>query len=132
MIMVRVNDYKKELFNGDTGIVIKDDQGEKAYFKDQEDRIKTYRTADLPRHDPAFAITIHKSQGSEFNTILIVIPDRLSPVLTRQLLYTGVTRAKKRVIIAGRLDILKQAVTASVNRRSGLICELEKNMARTL
>ncbi len=128
MIMIKVNDYKKALFNGDTGIVIKEDQGERAYFKDQDNRIRTYRTADLPRHDPAFAITIHKSQGSEFNTILIVIPDYLSPVLTRQLLYTGVTRAKKRVVITGQLDVIKQAVAVSVNRRSGLIFELENRL----
>ncbi|MFH2092854.1 MAG: ATP-binding domain-containing protein, partial [Pseudomonadota bacterium] len=120
MIMVTVNDYKKRLFNGDTGIVVGKDKECRAVFKDYENHIKEYRTVDLPGHESAYAITIHKSQGSEFKTVLILVPDHLSSVLTRQLLYTGVTRAKTKVIIAGRLDIIKQAVSLSINRSSGL------------
>ncbi|MFH2058097.1 MAG: exodeoxyribonuclease V subunit alpha [Pseudomonadota bacterium] len=129
IIMVTVNDYKKGLFNGDTGIVIRKDKECRAVFKDQDEKIKEYRIADLPGHVPAFAITIHKSQGSEFKTVLIIIPDHLSSVLTRQLLYTGITRAKTKVIITGRLDIIKQAVSLSINRTSGLTKGLEMAMA---
>ena len=118
--MIRTNDYKKGLFNGDCGIVTWNREDERAVFKDPGKGIKTYRSTDLPGYDPAFAITIHKSQGSEFKTVLIVIPDRLSPVLTRQLLYTGITRAREKVVFAGNLDIVKQAAGFSVNRMSGL------------
>ena len=129
IIMVTVNDHKKGLFNGDTGIIIRKDKECRAVFKDQDNKIKEYRIVDLPGHVPAFAITIHKSQGSEFKTVLIIIPDHLSSVLTRQLLYTGVTRAKTKVIITGRLDIIKQAVNLSINRTSGLTKGLEMAMA---
>ncbi len=125
VIMVNTNDYNKQLFNGDTGIVIENKNRSLAYFKNQENQISTYRLSDLPDHDTAFAITIHKSQGSEFNTVLIIIPDYLSPVMTRQLIYTGVTRAKQKVILAGRLDIIKQAVSLSVKRTSGLTSGIE-------
>nr|NJM01628.1 ATP-binding domain-containing protein [Desulfobacula sp.] len=67
-----------------------------AFFKGQDNKLKPYRYSDLPSHDSAFAITIHKSQGSEFDSVLLIIPDRFSPIMTRQLLYTGVTRAKKK------------------------------------
>jgi exodeoxyribonuclease V alpha subunit len=149
IIMVNTNDYQKELFNGDTGIIFegtkigkigkpvqpvqinKTDitgEGIKAFFKDQNNNIKQYRAADLPGHDSAFAITIHKSQGSEFNTVLLMIPDKLSPVITRQLLYTGVTRAKEKVIIAGNINIIKKAISLIVKRNSGLSSCLEKEI----
>ncbi|MBU2454880.1 MAG: AAA family ATPase, partial [Proteobacteria bacterium] len=128
IIMVNTNDYKKGLFNGDTGIVY-DAQGEMTVaFKTSDTTIKHYRYSDLTGSDAAFAITIHKSQGSEFKTVLIIIPDRLSPVITRQLLYTGVTRAKTKVIIFGNLQIIQKAVTLSVKRNSGLTQSLEKKI----
>lgn len=119
MIMVNVNDYSKGLFNGDTGILTRDEQGDSAFFITREGR-RQFRWVDLPEHDTAFAITIHKSQGSEFDTVLIIIPDRLSQVLTQQLLYTGVTRTKSKVIIAGDINIIKKAVGLSVEHSSGL------------
>lgn len=129
MIMVNTNDYQKGLFNGDTGIVIQNDRGWLAYFKRDEDFLKEYNYADLPSHDNAFAITIHKSQGSEFNTVLIIVPDVVSPVLTRQLLYTGVTRAKQKVIIAGNMNMILQAADHIVPRNSGLRRSLERNLS---
>ena len=82
--------------------------------------LKQYRVLDLPDNDTAFAITIHKSQGSEFKTVLIILPDKLSSVVTRQLLYTGVTRAKAKVIVVGDLNIIKKAISLSVERNSGM------------
>ena len=130
IIMVNTNDYNKELFNGDTGIVIENNNRNTAYFKDQDNQINMFRLSDLPDHGTAFAITIHKSQGSEFKTVLIIIPDHLSPVLTRQLIYTGVTRAKDRVILVGRLDIIKQAVNLTVKRTSGLTKGIENAVSK--
>jgi len=134
IIMVNTNDYKKKLFNGDTGIVFDSpgvDEKKGAVtvcFTTMDNKIQQYRVSDLPSHDPAFAITIHKSQGSEFDTILMIIPDRVSPVVTRQLLYTGVTRAKTKVIIAGKLNIIKKAINLSIKRNSGLSTYLEKEI----
>jgi exodeoxyribonuclease V alpha subunit len=128
--MVNTNDYKKGLFNGDTGIVFERKEGVNTFFKTLDNTIKQFRSSDLPGSDPAFAITIHKSQGSEFNTVLMILPDRISPVVTRQLLYTGITRAKTKVIIVGNIDIIKKAINLSVKRNSGLSCCLEKEILR--
>ncbi|WP_299978076.1 AAA family ATPase [Desulfobacula sp.] len=126
IIMVNTNDYKKGLFNGDTGIAFEKNGKVNVFFKTLDNTVKQYRASDLPGHDAAFAITIHKSQGSEFKTVLIIVPDKLSPVITRQLLYTGVTRAKTKIIIIGNIDIIKKAINLSVKRNSGLPMCLEK------
>ncbi|MCD4722260.1 MAG: exodeoxyribonuclease V subunit alpha [Desulfobacula sp.] len=128
IIMVNTNDYKKGLFNGDTGIVLEKKGESTVFFKSLENKIKQYRASDLPGHDAAYAITIHKSQGSEFKTVLIIVPDKLSPVMTRQLLYTGVTRAKTNIIIIGNIEIIKKAINLSVRRNSGLSMCLEKEI----
>lgn len=127
IIMVKTNDYKKGLFNGDTGIVYEKKSENNAFFKGRGS-VRQFRSSDLPGYDAAFAITIHKSQGSEFNTVLMIIPDKLSRVITRQLLYTGVTRAKTRVIIVGNIEIIKKAINLSVKRNSGLSMCLEKKI----
>ena len=124
IIMVNTNDYKKGLFNGDTGVCFDNSfeigEEKEVFFKSLDNAIKQYRALDLPDNDTAFAITIHKSQGSEFKTVLIILPDKLSPVVTRQLLYTGVTRAKAKVIVVGDLNIIKKAISLSVERNSGM------------
>jgi len=130
IIMVNTNDYKKGLFNGDTGIVFEKKEGVNTFFKTFDNTVKQYRASDLSGSDTAFAITIHKSQGSEFNTVLMILPDKISPVVTRQLLYTGITRAKTKVIIAGDINIIKKAVNFSVKRNSGLTMCLEKEILR--
>ncbi len=125
VVMIEVNDYQKGLFNGDTCIISEGKGAAAAYIKNQDGKIIKYRVADLPGHKPAFAITIHKSQGSEFKTVLILLPDKLSPVVTRQLLYTGVTRAKEKVIITGKMEIIKKAISHTVSHNSGLTGCLE-------
>ncbi len=111
IIIIGHNDYKRGLFNGDTGIVFWDKGVLKAAFEGEEGTpMKVFRNADLPAHDIAYAMTIHKSQGSEFGTVLIRLPDTLSRAVTRELLYTGVTRARKKVILAGRLPVILEAV----------------------
>ncbi len=130
IIMVKFNDYHKELFNGDTGLVFESDRGHTATFLTVDNLVRTFRVTDLPQHDTAFCITVHKSQGSEFGTVLLVIPDRLSPVVTRQLLYTGVTRAKDRVIILGQMAVIKAALAQDTTRHSGIASRLEKTLAK--
>jgi len=131
-IMVNTNDYKKGLFNGDTGVAVGKKGEVTAFFKGQDTKLKQYRYSDLPAHDTAFAITIHKSQGSEFDSVLMVMPDRFSPVVTRQLLYTGVTRAKKKVILIGNLDIMKAAIRMNVKRHSGIEEYLGKKLRKQI
>ncbi len=127
-VMVNSNDYKKGLFNGDTGVMVEKNGRTTAFFKGLDNKLKQYRYSDLPSHDTAFAITIHKSQGSEFDSVLMIIPDRFSPVVTRQLLYTGVTRAKKKVILIGNLDIMKAAIRMNTKRHSGIQESLGKKL----
>lgn len=129
IIMVNANDYKKELFNGDTGIIFETENENCVFFKTLDDKTKKFRVTDLPDHDTAFAITIHKSQGSEFDCVLMIIPDRVSPVVTRQLLYTAITRAKKKVIILGDLKIIKTAMSVDLKRNSGITKCLDRSAA---
>jgi exodeoxyribonuclease V alpha subunit len=74
----------------------------------------------LPAHETAYALSVHKSQGSEFDFVHLILPERDAPVLTRELLYTAVTRAREGVVIWGRKDIFARAVTRRVRRSSGL------------
>jgi exodeoxyribonuclease V alpha subunit len=74
----------------------------------------------LPEHETAYAMTVHKSQGSEFNCVIMVLPERASPVLSRALLYTAITRATDRLEIWGSTEILEEAIRRRVRRASGL------------
>jgi len=130
IVMIGVNDYPRGLFNGDTGIVHEEKRIVKAGFKDSTGNVRQFRYLDLPAHDTGFAVTIHKSQGSEFDTVLIIIPDKLSPIVTRQLLYTGVTRARKKAIIVGRLDVIKEAMTLTHDKSSPIGVLLEQRLCR--
>lgn len=130
IVMIGVNDYSRGLFNGDTGIVYEEERIVKAGFRDSTGNVRQFRYLDLPAHDTAFAVTIHKSQGSEFDTVLIIIPDKLSPIVTRQLLYTGVTRARKKAIIVGSLDVIKEAMTSTLDKRSPIGVLLEQRLSR--
>ena len=130
IVMIGVNDYSRGLFNGDTGMVHEEERIVKAGFRDSTGNVRQFRYLDLPVHDTAFAVTIHKSQGSEFDTVLIIIPDKLSPIVTRQLLYTGVTRARKKAIIVGRLEVIKEAMTLTLDKRSPIGVLLEQRLSR--
>jgi exodeoxyribonuclease V alpha subunit len=126
-IMVTQNTPEINLFNGDVGIVRKDENGRlKAYFvnpKKETDgkELMTINPTAIPAWETVFAMTIHKSQGSEFNEVLVVLPKQQeNRILTRELLYTGVTRAKEKAIIQSSLDLIKSTTEKSVNRVSGV------------
>ena len=97
-IMITRNDYNLKLFNGDIGIILPEkESGEpRAFFPGPDNTLRQFLPLRLPEHETAYALTVHKSQGSEFDRVLLVLPDRDSPVLSRELLYTGITRARKR------------------------------------
>ncbi len=120
-ILITQNQHDLNLFNGDIGIVRNIDGQTKVYFLDGKDGIKAFSPAYLPDVETVFAMTIHKSQGSEFNRVLVVLPKKEEmELLTRELLYTAVTRAKEKVIIQGSKEIILEAIGKQVKRASGI------------
>lgn len=122
VIMITRNDYSKELFNGDVGVVIKSKGGDYRAFFQRFDSFISFSIDVLPSWEPAFAMTVHKSQGSEFDDVLVVLPDNDNHrLLTREIIYTGITRAKKRLILYGSKSALKTALQRKIERQSGLM-----------
>ncbi len=124
-ILITQNNKEYNLFNGDVGLIRKDANSDKymAYFEDgdSESGYKALPTAYLSEFTTVFAMTIHKSQGSEFNHVGIVLPnDKDIPLLTRELIYTAITRAKERAIIFSSNEVLKTGVKKQVERASGI------------
>ena len=118
-VMVRQNDYALGLFNGDIGLCLQTPAGLRVFFE-AETGFRPFAPARLPSHDSAFAMTVHKSQGSEFAQVLLVLPETPSPLLTRSLFYTGITRAKQQVEIWGLPARLLEAVSTRAERAAGL------------
>jgi exodeoxyribonuclease V alpha subunit len=121
-IMVTSNNYPLDLFNGDMGIIRKDKNGLlKAWFENSEGKLKPVIPGLLSSVETAYAMTIHKSQGSEFDRVMIVLPDAEDiSILTRELLYTGVTRAKKEIVLQGKESVILGASKRQVQRASGI------------
>ncbi|MBM7062589.1 exodeoxyribonuclease V subunit alpha [Pseudomonas sp. UL073] len=118
-VMVTQNDYALGLFNGDIGLCLPTAEGLRVCFEG-EDGFRLFATARLPSHDSAFAMTVHKSQGSEFSEVLLALPEQPSPLLTRALLYTGITRAKHKVELWALAARLREAVETRAERAAGL------------
>jgi exodeoxyribonuclease V alpha subunit len=127
-IMVTRNMYDLGLLNGDTGIMRKDSNGTlKVWFEDGQGGIKSILPAYLNYTETAFAMTIHKSQGSEFDHVMVILPEGTSnALLTRELLYTGITRAKTSITIQGEMVTIKQAVESCVKRISGITGRIDQ------
>lgn len=120
-LMVLENDYQVGLFNGDVGMILDlPGAGRVAVFVSSAGEVRHLPPARLPAHQTVFAMTVHKSQGSEFAEVALVLPARPSPVTTRELIYTAVTRARRRVHIFGDAAVLDAAVQGRVVRASGL------------
>ena len=122
-VMITVNDYNLKLFNGDIGIVLPDPESDgnpRVFFPSPDGGVRKVSPVRLPAHDTVFAMTIHKSQGSGFNRLLMLLPGNDSEALTRELIYTGLTRAKSVVEIWGDEEVFRSAVSRRVERTSGL------------
>lgn len=121
-VMVTENDHVQRLFNGDIGITLPEPgTGElRVHFAAPGGETRSVSPARLPRHETAFALTVHKSQGSEFGRVLLILPDPDQRVLSRELLYTGVTRARDGVELWFKEPVFRAAVTRRVTRASGL------------
>lgn len=125
-IMVTQNHYRLNLFNGDAGVVLPNTYGELQACFLFADELRWVPLSRLPAHETVFAMTVHKSQGSEFDAVSILLPEDISPVLNRQLLYTAITRARKTLNIMATENVLRHTISTSHQRESGLEDQLEK------
>ena len=120
-VIVTRNDSSLGLYNGDIGITLYDEERQlRVYFQLPDGTVRSVQTNRLPTCETAFAMTVHKSQGSEFDHTMLVLPDSYSPLLTRELLYTAVTRAKRKLTLFAHKNSLAIAVRQPTERRSGL------------
>jgi exodeoxyribonuclease V alpha subunit len=120
-LLITENDYKNRLWNGDVGIVAPGAEGRPvACFAAPEGRIRELGFGRLPAHESAFALSVHKSQGSEVDEVALLLPSEPSRVLTRELLYTAVTRARRRVVVHGSRKVIAWAIEHNVARATGL------------
>jgi exodeoxyribonuclease V alpha subunit len=126
-VIVTRNDYALGLFNGDVGIALPAADGSlRVCFRLADGSLRYVSPAALPPHDTAFALTVHKSQGSEFDHAALVLPGGPSRVLSRELVYTAITRARSRVDVTGSATLFAQAVATPTRRDSGLAARIEE------
>jgi len=126
-IMITRNHYPLGLYNGDTGLAWPDSAGRlQVWFEGEGGDLRALSPLQLPPHQTVFAMTVHKSQGSEFENALLVLPDRDTPILTRELLYTGFTRARRQLTLVAREDMIGLALSRAIQRTSGLIDALRR------
>lgn len=123
-VMITRNDYYHNLYNGDIGITMVEtvagSQKFRVAFPDDKQGLIHLSPEQLPEHETVYAMTVHKSQGTEFDNVLLVLPDKDVPVLTRELMYTAITRAREKVTIWSDGEIFKAAVQRRIKRASGL------------
>ncbi len=121
-VLITRNDYGLDLYNGDIGIYLPGmgQQGGKVWFERPDGSVKGYSPNRLPQCETVFAMTIHKSQGSEFSEVVVVLPEADSRILSRELIYTGVTRAKSVVRLVSDKAVLGFALERNIRRHSGL------------
>ena len=126
-VMVVENDYDNHLFNGDVGLAWGEGEELQVMFEAPDNRLRAFHPSRLPAYETVYAMTVHKSQGSEFDHVVVMLPDQPSPILTRELLYTAITRARQSAEIWGSESVLRQAVGTSVQRHAGLIDALNSS-----
>ena len=119
-IMITQNDYRQQLFNGDTGLILKNETGQLQACFLIDDELRWVDLIRLPAHETAFATTIHKSQGSEYDHVCVLLPQEDTAILNRELLYTAITRAKKDVFVLANEGIVRKTVITQHERESGL------------
>ncbi|MEJ7747405.1 MAG: AAA family ATPase, partial [Luteimonas sp.] len=124
LLMITSNSYRQGLFNGDVGVVWHDGDGESAVWFDTGDGLRAWSPTQLPAHESAFATTVHKSQGSEFDQVAVVLPDADARVLGRELLYTALTRARHGALLWSPRPVLLRAIARQTTRESGLAARL--------
>ncbi|MEP6483855.1 MAG: exodeoxyribonuclease V subunit alpha [Rudaea sp.] len=124
-IIITRNDYARDLYNGDVGIALRDGSSMRVWFesrdRDGAPQLRGFSTRSLPAHEPAWAITIHRSQGSEYGAVAVVLPPQQDHrILSRELVYTAMSRATRSVQLWSTADSLRSAVAQPIHRRGGL------------
>jgi len=119
-LLVTENDYELGLYNGDTGVIVRSGRDSVTAAFERRGEIAAYSPMRLGAIETAFAMTIHKSQGSQFATAVALLPEAASRVLSSELLYTAVTRARRRLIVVGEEATVRAAVATPIARASGL------------
>ncbi|MBO3084716.1 exodeoxyribonuclease V subunit alpha [Cellulomonas fengjieae] len=119
-LLVTQNDRASGLYNGDTGVVVADGTGGVAVAFGEPDDPRLVRPYRLPAVQPVHAMTVHRGQGSQFARVTLLLPPATSPLLSRELLYTAVTRAREHVRVIGTEDAIRAAIERPVRRASGL------------
>ncbi len=129
-VLITRNDYGLDLFNGDVGICLADRENgvPQVWFERAGGGMTSYPPSRLPSCETVFAMTIHKSQGSEFDEVVVVLPEEDNRILSRELVYTAVTRAKKTVRLVAEKEILQLALARNITRESGLADLLMKGL----
>ena len=117
-LMITKNDYNLGLYNGDIGVVVRAGEGMRVMF--DRGGVRSFPPGYLGDHSTVHALTIHKSQGSQFDEVVVSLPMESSRLLTRELLYTAVTRASKSVTVVGPESTIRLGIERSVQRASGL------------
>jgi exodeoxyribonuclease V alpha subunit len=120
MLLVTQNAPDQNLWNGDVGLIEETPSGLRAIFPDGAGGVRVLSPGRLPAHESAIAMSVHKSQGSEFDVVDLVLGDVLSRVMTRELVYTGATRARSKLRIHASESVLRDAIGRRVSRDSGL------------
>jgi exodeoxyribonuclease V alpha subunit len=121
LLLVTENSYRHQLFNGDIGVCLRDDDGVvTAWFAGGGDGMRGFHPSALPAHAGAFATTVHKAQGSEFDSVWLLLPRQDARALSRELLYTAITRARRELHVCASADVLQCAIARHVTRVSGL------------
>lgn len=128
-VMITENDYGLGLYNGDIGIAASDGERLRVWFVLPDGKAHGFLPSRLPAHDTAWAMTVHKSQGSEFTHTLLLLPPEVNPLLTRELLYTGITRAREQLDLFATPEVLALMVRKQTERYSGLVTMLETMQA---
>jgi exodeoxyribonuclease V alpha subunit len=142
-IMIKENNYQMSLYNGDIGIIWRDNKGHlMAFFENNENTVnkqvnknanteqqqsayRSFMLSQLPPNETVYAMTIHKTQGSEFDHVLMMLPEKSDhPLLSRELLYTGITRAKSQLVICSKANVWQQGVNKKVQRYANLAYRL--------
>jgi exodeoxyribonuclease V alpha subunit len=124
------NNYRLETFNGDIGVVCHINRNDRTLSVDYDGRVVDYEREDLLELELAYAITVHKSQGSEFPAVVMAISTHHYKLLYRKLVYTAMTRARQRLVMVGKPHAFKMAIdnVSAVDRYSGLARRLQKRL----
>jgi exodeoxyribonuclease V alpha subunit len=131
-VMISRNSYRIGLFNGDIGLTWPDSDGRlSVWFRKESGELRAVSPQRLPEHQTAFAMTVHKSQGSEFDSALLILPDQDTPVLNRELIYTGCSRARHQLTLMAQENTIDLAVSRTVKRSSGLSDALREESGKT-